>query len=196
MRHELTLEGYAFRLRPITDGDAALVVELRSNPALNRYLHPSSNRVEDQLAWLASYYRRERDYYFVVERRTNRAPEGFISIYEIDASSLSGYWGRWVLKPGSLAAVESTWLIFRTAFELLALNCAYSRTVAENQAVVSFHDSYSSGIADRRLLPQYFQLGGRTLDGIEHRVDHACWVNISPRLERLAQMIARKIPNT
>lgn len=193
MRHNLFMEGYAFRLRPITDNDAAFVVELRSNPDLNRYLHASSNRVEDQLAWLANYYEREGDYYFVVERRVSGAFEGLISIYDIDTAALSGYWGRWILYPGSLAAVESVWLIFRIAFELLKLNCVYSRTVGENEKVVSFHDSYSHGKAERRLLPQYFRLGGRNLDGVEHRVNHACWVEVSPQLEKLAQMIARKI---
>ena len=193
MRHNLTIEGYAFRLRPITNADAGMVVELRSNPELNRYLHASSNRVEDQLDWLASYYERAGDYYFVVERRYSGEFEGFVSIYDIDTTSLSGYWGRWVLRQGSLAAVESVWLIFRVAFELLKLNSVYSRTVVENEKVVSFHDSYSRGKAERRLLPQYFELGGRNFDGIEHRVNKTCWVAISPQLENLSKMIAKKI---
>lgn len=193
VRHDLTLEGHAFRLRPITDADVPLVVELRGNPELNRYLHPSSNCPQDQLTWLAQYYQREGDYYFVVERLTSTVPEGLISIYDIDTSYLTGYWGRWVLRPGSLAAVESAWLIFRTAFELLGLDCAYSRTVAENEAVVSFHDSYSRGVAERLLLPKYFELGGRCLDGVEHRITRAHWVEISPRLEGPAKRIARRI---
>ena len=193
MRHNLIMEGYAFRLRPIGDSDAALVVELRNNPELNRFLHTSSNRIEDQLAWLARYYDREGDYYFVVERRGSGAFEGLISIYDIDTASRSGYWGRWILNPGSLAAVESVWLIFRIAFELLALNSVYSRTVADNEKVISFHDSYSRGIAERRLLPQYFNLGGRHFDGIEHRVNRACWADISRKLENLAKRVAGKV---
>ena len=68
MRHNLSIEGYAFRLRPIVDTDAAFVVALRSNPELNRYLHAGANRLKDQLAWLAQYYEREGAYYFVIER--------------------------------------------------------------------------------------------------------------------------------
>jgi len=193
MRHNLTIEGYAFRLRPITDEDAGMVVQLRSNPDLNRFLHASSNKIEDQLAWFAQYYERKGDYYFAIERRDNGAFEGLISIYDIDTPSLSGYWGRWIIKTDSLAAVESVWLIFRVAFELLKLNSVYSRTVAENEKVVSFHDSYSCGKAERRLLPLYFKLGSRNLDGIEHRVNQACWVEISTQLEKLSKLIARKI---
>jgi RimJ/RimL family protein N-acetyltransferase len=191
MRHNLTIEGYAFRLRPITDADAAMVVELRSNPELNRYLHASSNRVEDQLAWLSSYYEREGDYYFVIERRSNSTPEGVIALYDIDAAASCGEWGRWILKTGSLAAIESAYLIYRIAFELLGLSSVYCRTVTDNGKVVSFHDS--CGITARRLLPQHFDLGGQRYDAVEHRVDKASWSNIKPELEKLAQLTARRV---
>ena len=191
MRHNLTVEGYAFRLRPITDKDAGLVVALRSNPELNRFLHASSNRIEDQLIWLAHYYEREGDYYFVVERRSNGMPEGVIALYDIDPAANSGEWGRWILKPGSLAAVESAYLIYRTAFELLGLSSVYCRTVADNGKVVSFHDS--CGITSRRLLPQHFDLGGHRHDAVEHRVDKASWPGIKAQLEKLAQLTARRV---
>lgn len=191
MRHNLTMEGYAFRLRPITDNDAALVVELRSNPELNRFLHASSNRVEDQLAWLAQYYKREGDYYFVIERCSNGMPEGVIALYDIDSATHSGEWGRWILRQGSLAAVESAYLIYRIAFELLGLNSVYCCTVADNGKVVSFHDS--CGITARQLLPQHFELGGHRHDAVEHRVDLASWAGVKPRLEKLAQLTTRRV---
>ena len=59
MRHDLSLEGSAFRLRPVSDADARLVVELRNNEALNSYLHATPPGLESQLAWLARYYDRE-----------------------------------------------------------------------------------------------------------------------------------------
>ena len=191
MRHNLIMEGYAFRLRPITDNDAAMVIELRSNPELNRFLHAISNRIEDQLAWLARYYERKGDYYFVIERRTNGIREGVIALYDIDLATSSGEWGRWILRPGSLAAVESAYLIYRTAFELISLNSVYCRTVADNGKVLSFHDS--CGITASQLLPQHFALDGHRHDAIEHRVDFGSWTGIKPRLEKLAQLTARRV---
>lgn len=191
MRHDLTLEGPGLRLRPIGDGDAALVIALRGNPELNRYLHPSSNRLEDQLAWFARYYERENDFYFVIEKRVGDAPEGVIAIYDVDPNTRCGEWGRWILKPASLAAVESTYLIYRTAFELLDMESVYCRTVADNEKVVSFHDS--CGIAERRTLLRHFELGGRTLDAVEHRLSRTLWKEIEPRLFKLAQLAARKM---
>lgn len=191
MRHNASIEGSVFRLRPIDDGDAPLVVELRSNSELNRFLHASSSKVEDQLAWLAKYYQREGDYYFVIERCSDGAKEGVIALYDIDPDKNAGEWGRWILKPGSLAAVESAFLIYRVAFDLLGLEGAYCRTVADNAKVVSFHDS--CGISDRRLLPGHFELGGSRHDAIEHRVDRSSWNDLRPRLENLVRLTARRM---
>jgi RimJ/RimL family protein N-acetyltransferase len=191
MRHDLTISGAAFRLRPIADADAALVIALRNDPELGRYLHRGSNKVEDQLAWFAEYYKRAGDYYFVLERKDNAAPEGVIAVYDVSADGRSAEWGRWILKPQSLAAVESAWLIYRVAFELLGLDEVYCRTVADNAKVVSFHDS--CGIENRKILSAHFRIGEQTLDAVEHRVDRAAWQAIAPRLEKLATMMARRI---
>ncbi|HEX5647363.1 MAG TPA: hypothetical protein VFX56_10365, partial [Nitrospira sp.] len=61
----MCLEGYAFRLRPVTDQDAGFVVELRNTPGLNQYLHAGATGVEEQLAWQARYYDRTDSYYFM-----------------------------------------------------------------------------------------------------------------------------------
>lgn len=189
MRHDLTIAGPAFRLRPVTDVDAPFVLELRSNSKLNRYLHAITQRLDDQLEWLARYYDRLGEYYFVIERRDCGAAEGLISLYDIDLQAACGEWGRWILKPGSLAAAESAWLIYRCAFEQLALESVLCRTVAENVSVVSFHDS--CGIATKRLLPGYFDLNGIRVDAVEHQVTSRTWGEIGSKLEKLAERTAR-----
>jgi len=191
MRHDLTIHGPAFRLRPVCDADVPLVLELRGDPELGRYLHATSQRPADQLAWFAAYYERPGDYYFVIERRDSGGAEGVISIYDVEPAAGSGEWGRWIIKPASLAAVESAWLIYRCAFEKLGLARLFCRTVADNRAVVSFHDS--CGVASRRLLPHHFELGGKRLDAVEHVVDVHAWAEIGPRLEKLAQLAAMRL---
>ena len=52
MRHNIHLEGYAFRLRPISDADAQFVLDLRCDPELARFIHSTPPRLSDQLAWL------------------------------------------------------------------------------------------------------------------------------------------------
>lgn len=191
MRHDIELEGHAFRLRPISDADADLVIDLRCDPELGRFIHSTPPRLADQLAWLARYYERSGDYYFVVERRRDNLAEGLIAIYDVDETKRAAEWGRWILKRGSLAAAESAWLMYRCAFEVLSLERVYCRTVADNAAVVSFHDA--CGITRKRRLTQFFTLQGHKLDAIEHEVDRRSWHEIAPKLELPARAVARRL---
>lgn len=192
MQHDHVLAGAAFRLRPIREDDAAFILALRRNPALSRYLHATPPGEDAQRAWLARYYERAGDYYFVIEQLRSGEPEGLISLYDIDLEERgAGEWGRWILRPSSLAAIESAWLIYRFAFDDLDLRCVYCRTVADNAAVVSFHDS--CGIAERRVLPGHFHFDDRQVDAVEHRVDRAAWQALGPRLEALARLAARRV---
>ncbi|SAL61402.1 GNAT family N-acetyltransferase [Caballeronia telluris] len=191
MRHDISVEGHAFRLRPIADSDAQFVVELRADPALNAYLHAGAQTREQQLAWLSSYYERAGDYYFVVERRDTDTREGVISLYDLDDGARAAEWGRWIIRPGSVAAVESAWLIYRIGLESLGLDAVYCRTVAENAKVVSFHDSCE--IAERRVLPRHFEIGGRRVDAVEHQVTRDTWPQIGARLETLVRMVAKRM---
>ena len=191
MRHELQVTGHAYRLRPIGDADAQFVVDLRTDPARARFLHPTSSRLQDQLDWLAAYYERTNDFYFLVERRDTGTPEGLVAIYDIDWGAKRGEWGRWILRPGSFAAIESAWLIYRCGFELLRLDEIYSRTAATNVKVVSFHDSCV--IPRRTVMPGHFSIGGEAVDAVQHVMDRETWRASWPRLDALAAALARKI---
>jgi RimJ/RimL family protein N-acetyltransferase len=191
MQHGHLIEGAAFRLRPVADGDAAFIVELRSNPTLRRWLHAGAADTAAQLRWLAAYRQRPGDYYFVIESLADGRPQGVIAVYDVDCATHSAEWGRWVLRPGSLAAVESAWLIYRFAFEVLGLQSLHCRTVAGNQAVVSFHDS--CGIQERRVLPQAAELHGQQHDLVEHVVRAVAWGELERRLAALARLTARRL---
>lgn len=82
-------------------------------------------------------------------------------------------------------------LIYQCAFERLRLETVFCRTVAENVKVVSFHDS--CGIPGKRLLPLHFDIGGRRVDAVEHRVTRQTWNEIAPRLSTLSQAVARRV---
>lgn len=191
MQHDISLAGHAFGLRPVHSSDAGFVAALRADPTLNRYIHAGDGRVEDQLRWMYAYFERTGDYYFVVTSQRTGEPEGLISIYDIDGATNAGEWGRWILRPGSLAAVESVWLLYKVCFETLDLAAVYCRTVADNTKVVSFHDS--CGITRRRELPLHFHLQDQYLDAIEHRVEQLDWPALSGRLERIALLTSRKV---
>ena len=186
MRHDVGLEGFAFRLRPVDVRDAADIVDLRRDPDRSQFIHETSPSVEAQTRWLEEYFRRDGDYYWAVERLADGRTEGFLGVYDVEADSAE--WGRWVLRPGSLAAAESAWLVHEAGFGLLGLDVLYSRTLSDNQAVVSFHARY--GAETVRTLHGYARIGDVDHDAVEARMTRAQWATAGPRLRAIAERTA------
>ncbi len=181
MRHTIVMDGHAFRLRPMQLEDAAFILELRADRDRSRYLHCVSNDLEAQRRWLEAYFERPGEYYFLIENRDTGQREGTVGI-------IGSEWGRWMVRTGSLAALESACLIYRVGFEVLGLESIYCRTIAENTAAVEFHQSF--GLERTRALPRYFELHGRHLDAVEMRLTRPQWDEIREKTEGKAARAA------
>lgn len=177
MRHNVSAACILYRLRPVTLDDAAFIVKIRTDPELSRYLHEISPRVEDQVDWLERYFERPGEYYFIVEDAHSGEPQGTIGIYDVENGSAE--WGRWILKRGSMAALESIWLIFEVGFTQLHLSHIYSRTLLENPKVVSLHDRF--GASRVGVLKDHFLVRGERKSAVEHRVTSAQWPGLRDR---------------
>jgi RimJ/RimL family protein N-acetyltransferase len=188
VRHDLRLDGRAFRLRPIDLGDAGLVVALRTDPLAAGRLHPVSGSEADQVDWLTRYLLRPGDWYWIVESRFDDAPEGTVGLYDLDEATGAAEWGRWILRPGSLAAAESALLLYRIAFEHLGLNEVCCRTVATNAAVVSFHDR--AGLVRAGTEIGAFRFGETRVDAVKHRLRRENWPATRDVLESRAAQAA------
>lgn len=190
MKHNFSMEGFAYRLRPIRLDDAQFIIDVRLEDAeRNKYIHRISRDVSDQEAWLNRYFEREGDYYFVIENRLTGEREGLIGFY--DAADGKAEWGRWVVKKGSLAAVESVDLVYRIAFEMAGLNELYCRTLELNSEVVSFHTSI--GEQERQLLVDAFEIDGEKYNAVEQYADRDIFYNsIHPSLQKKCAMIFRR----
>jgi RimJ/RimL family protein N-acetyltransferase len=191
VKHDLHVRGYAFGLRPITLEDAEFIVQLRSDPERTRFLHPIPLSVEAQRAYLERYFERENDYYFVVERHRDNFRVGLIGIYNVNCEERTAEWGRWILRPGSLASVESVLRVYETAFDYLHFDEVYCRTVTENQRAVSFHDRY--GLKRRAVLHGFFTLGHMTYDAVEHCLSRQDWPQVRQRMDSSARSAAERI---
>ena len=192
VRHSLAIEGLAFRLRPVEVEDAPFIVHLRAGQTQRtRYLHPVPNDVALQVQWIEDYFEREDDYYWVVERKSTQTPEGLVGIYNMDRVTRCAEWGRWVLKTGSLAAPESALLVYTAAFSELALTSVFCLTLAENAAVLSFHDS--CGLKRAEVVRAAFNLADGRHDAVKHICDQTNWPTAQKRLESLAQPIAQRL---
>jgi len=191
MRHSYQLEGEAYRLRPIGDADADFIVALRGQDIRSRFLNRISLSVESQLEWLSAYYGRENDYYFVVEKKRDNTPEGLISLYDVDVRVGRAEWGRWIVAPASMAALESVTLLLDFAFTRLGLAEVYSNTIAGNAAVNSFHDG--CGFRRGALQRGRFKIDDQVHDAIRHECTCDEWKEIKPHLATKVLRIAKRI---
>lgn len=193
MKHSIRIEGFSYKLRPVVIADAGFIVQVRTGYGeRSRYIHAISQDIPSQESWIRTYYGREGDYYFVIENRLTGKSEGLIGIYNLDVKERIVEWGRWIVVPGSLCAIESVYLLYRVIFEILDLRGAYSRTLKENEPVVSFHDSL--GALNQGVLVNAFEIDGTKRDAVKHFVDREAWEGrIHEKAERTSQLIFEKM---
>jgi RimJ/RimL family protein N-acetyltransferase len=161
------LVGLGIELRSVTVNDVDFILELRAREtSRTSYINPVSLSVPDQKEWILKQQQKIGDYYFVIVNRFTGEPEGLIGLY--DVADGVAEWGRWVVRPSSLAAVESVLLLMSFSFEALGLQKLYSRTVEENSAVVKFHDSYAQRAPSS--VPFVTELRGVNFPTVEHQI--------------------------
>lgn len=182
------MEGHSFRLRPVTRQDSAFILELRADEELSRYLHPVSGRLVDQESWYDSYARRIGDWYWIIET-IEGAAEGTVGIYNYNNANKSAEWGRWVLRRGSLGAIESAWLIYRAAFEHLGLEEVFCRTLKGNTQVVSFHQR--CGLVETQEDSHSVILGDLTMSLTQHTLDRNKWPVVNNNLGSMALSLSQ-----
>lgn len=137
------INGIGYTLIPVVSEDAKYIVDVRSNPNVITAFPASDVNLSNQIKWLEIYSQSNSQLYYKIRNEKSSKFEGLISLYSIDSENLTAEWGRWVLSPDSLAAVESARLIYHLAFDVLNLDSVYCRTLATNKSVLSFHDSCS-----------------------------------------------------
>ena len=192
MHHNLVLDGRIFRLRPVELSDATFIAGLRSAEEIRlKYVHKVDKDPLKQVEWLKAYFNRPSDYYWIIERKDSGLAEGTIALYNFNENEKTAEWGRWVLRSGSLGAVESSLLVYCAAFEELQLDSIYCLTVAANRPVISFHNS--SGACNEVLLKDHFMLEGGCFDAVKHCVTRKIYPQVKERLERISGMLAKRL---
>jgi RimJ/RimL family protein N-acetyltransferase len=189
MRHSIHLAGAGFALRPVTEADAAFIVQLRTDPVLSRFVNDTPADPAVQVEWIRRYFERPGDYGFIVENVFTGAAEGTISIYNQDTERNEAEWGRWILRAGSLGASESVALVYRIAFVRLGLSSLDSHTIVENHHVMNFHAS--CGLELVAELPDHCTIGGRHYDAARHRITAENWPAIDVQLGETVARAAR-----
>ena len=175
------LVGFKYSIALLQVSDAADSLMLRVNPKYNGFLNTTDGSLAKQKKYLEQNSYKEDDFYFKIVDNETGEMNGLVAIYDVVANE-EAEWGRWIaINP--LAALESVDLISIFAFERLHLKKIYSRTFAENKAVVSFHNRY--GAQQTRTIVDYFFVRDKYYDAIEHVVSKDLWIKKRTYLKQL-----------
>lgn len=136
MKHDFIMQGFGVRLRPVSLGDSAFIVDLRNAGHAVGRIGDTSASLEEQETWLRGYFARTGDYYFIIETLSGR-PVGTYSIYNVVGSSAE--LGRWVVQTGVSAALPSAITLIDFAFGRLGLKELNGTVVDSNKSVQSFN---------------------------------------------------------
>lgn len=140
-------------LRTVTLNDAAFIVNLRNKKNNSLFINKTSSSVAKQIEWMKEESEDVSSYYFLILNKKKK-PIGTISLYNL--SNSNGEFGRWVCNGSAIESLESALLIHKYAFDVLQLKSVYTRTLADNYKVVSFHRNFGASISNTPYLePEY-----------------------------------------
>ncbi len=160
--------------------DADFIFDLRRDPRVATYINETSD-VQLHCAWMAQYFERESDYYFVVADLAG-TPQGTCALYNFSADGRDAEWGRWVISPRSLAGTESAYLSYSIAFEHLGLERVVCRTISQNSHTLAFHEA--CGLIVNGIEHDAVKIGEHLYDIVEHMITSPIWSKLKPLLRR------------
>jgi RimJ/RimL family protein N-acetyltransferase len=188
MQHSLEAEGFGVRLRPVRLDDARFIVWLRNLDHARGMVGDSATDLAQQERWLAHYFERPDDYYFIVETISG-LPVGTYGLYDIAGDSAES--GRWIIRPEVPAAVPSAVVMCDLAFDRIGLTELRGTAVADNQRVRSFNRKFGS--SETRIEPGARIIGGKPVDIVHSVLTKGSWHNVRESLLSLARLAELRI---
>lgn len=163
--------------------DAPFIVWLRNLDYVKGRVGDSAPDAASQEAWLTAYFKREGDYYFIVET-PGGIPLGTFGIYNITETSAEP--GRWIMRREVPAAVPSVMVGFNLAFEKLGLSELQGTTVASNQPVLSLNRKFGFRLVG--VEPAAQVIDGKAVDLARFVLTAKDWSESRERLVPLARV--------
>ena len=188
MEHTLKAEGFGVRLRPVRMEDAAFIAWLRNLEHVKGRVGDTSSDTAAQEAWLKAYFKRDGDYYFIVETAGGIAV-GAYGIYDVKAGSAES--GRWIIQPEVPAAIPSVVLAFDLAFGDLRLKELRVTTVSTNQPVLSLNRRF--GFSEVGVDRNAQVIGGKPVDLVHFLMKAGEWLKPRERMLPLARLAETQV---
>jgi len=145
-------------LRLVEIEDCEFILNLRTDPELNKYISPVNNDLESQKAWIQSYKKREAnsmEYYFIIQS-LNGNPFGTVRMYDFRGGSFC--WGSWLIARNTpfFVAIESSLSIYELGFFTLGFDKSHFDVRKNNIRVVRFHQQFGARLINEDDENYYF----------------------------------------
>jgi RimJ/RimL family protein N-acetyltransferase len=188
MKHSLQVEGFGVRLRPVRIEDADFIVWLRNLDHARGRIGDSAADVGSQETWLAKYFERPDDYYFIIETAGGIA----VGTYGLwDFRDRSAESGRWIIRQDVPAAIPSAILGLDVAFGALGVKRIRVKTVSTNLPVLSLNRKF--GMKETHVEHDSQVIGGKSVDQIHFILEPDAWTKARERIVPLAQLAERQV---
>ncbi len=162
------LQGKYVNLREITLNDAAFVVALRCSPKA-KYLNPTKNDVSLQQRYIANYFHKKDEWYFIVEDKVGKAL-GTIRIYNVCGTRFEA--GSWLMSNEANIAqsLEGEYLLKNYAYHILGFHVNHFEVRKANKKVIQFHKAYGARIVRECEMDYFFELTKDEFDYNKHKI--------------------------
>ena len=168
IRKAKKIEGKSLVLRDAGPDDAAFVLMLRTDPQKSKHLSFTSPTLEQQVAWLESYSKKDDQAYFIIE---NLLEEKLGTVRLYDAQGDSFCWGSWILKEYApkTAAIESALMVYAYAIDNLGFNQAHFDVRKENESVWRFHERFGAERVGEIEMDYLYRIGHEKISAARQR---------------------------
>lgn len=146
-RREKMIKSKNMKLELVNENDAEMILKLRNNPKLNKFISKTDSSLEKQIEWIKEYKKREEkgeDYYFSIRTIETNEILGYIRVYNVNNKEKTCEWGSWIMKENNpvSSALESVILIHKFMFNILKMEKVFQSVMKENKKGLSFHRAY------------------------------------------------------
>lgn len=153
--HNIYLQGETVLLRPYSKFDASKVVDLRNTMRAQYYLNQGfESTIETQKKWQEEYFKRENDYYWVIECRETGDFIGTTALYNINSGQAEK--GRLIVdEEKSLRkpyVLEAELLVIKFAVETLKIKHLITTTKLDNQKMKSINERFGFNYTEKKLV--------------------------------------------
>lgn len=145
---EFVIERYGLFVRLVQEKDADFILQLRTDPGLDKYINYTIPDVEKQKQWIRLYKEREakgEDYYFMFNK-PYETRLGVCRIYNISTNDFTI--GSWIFSPDAPigSAILADIITREIAFELFPDRKLLFDVKKENISVNRYHATFQSEV--------------------------------------------------